>query len=325
MMRFLRLATLPIVGSLLIAMGFRLFSDEFDLILNGERTEGRIIGSYVVHADSVDLALESHTRLDLQTADGLTHQLIYLDGELSGALPDHWLRIEDKLNQVASGPANSIRRLLLAEEWVENPASRLVRIEKVETVSGFWGLSDFVDKLKYAEGAVHIPEMEPSTITTRVDFDFQSPPETPEDDPTRMRFFSSVNAQDQPVETETDDFYFHRFPYRTQFWPVYQFQVDGKQRIERTNIGRRGGLSLALPLYTSCNIYYDPQNPARQIATPPVATFAESDDFVAWISTLLEDTFSRWGTFFIIMLLGTFFLITGLMQLSFLFVGYTKR
>lgn len=347
MKNLLRLSVFPLVGILLLVMAF--FWSERDLRLRffGQSAEGRIVGMALQREDGrSDLLTGLDTDLALTLADGgelkgrfrnyelQSAVLISADGtsrEVTAAdLEKNSPLLGEKLAQVLNdslrGDAEILRWALLREGRRTDDPRRVVRIEKTETVRGYFDLESLPLVLAMRNGEVVMDREgktpdEAGTVTIRAVFDRSDSEALLKNKGDSMTFHEYVR-NGEGITPEKKNFFLFAEPYGTQFLPVFGFDAGGNPLARLSHIGRHGGPTLALQLYGPCRVFYDPMNPSEAILTAlpgPV-----NGDPLGWFSRLCEGVFGQWGSTALIVIAGAGFFITGLFFISLVAIPHSR-
>lgn len=343
MKRILTLSVFPLIALALFAAAYWWSGRDLRLRFQGEATEGRIVGMALDREGQNDLLIALDTKLDLLLADGTRIETRYhnyaldtateqapgggilrnltgseVDGSAETTATSFSPELLRVLNDAVKGEAEIVRWALLRESRRIDDPRRVVRIEKTETVNGYFGLKEIPLLLELRDGKITLDESgdnapSPGTVVIRGVFDFT--------DPDRVKANKGDSLVDyeylrlgEPFTPEKRNFFLFAEPYATQFLPIFGFEANGQAIARRSHIGRHGGPTLALQLFGNCMVYYDPANPAEAIliATPgPVKGTP-----LLWFSRLCEGFFGQWGSGSLILLAGLLFLMTGMIFIS---------
>ena len=322
MKRFLTLSVFPLIGLALLATALAWSGRDLRLRFQGQPAEGRIIGMALQRDGKNDLLIGLDTHLTLTLADGTRIDARFRDyapdkaPETSGAPQSP--ELQRVIADAVRGDAEIIRWALLRESRSTEDPRRVIRIEKTETIHGYFDLEKIPVLLDSRDGRLAMSETDgvsatPNTAVIRAIFDFSNPQTV------------TTNKGESLVEYEylrngavftpaKKNFFLSAEPYTTQFLPVFGFEANGDAIARLSHIGRHGGPTLALRLYEKCMVYYDRNNPAEAIlmaAPGPV-----KGDPLIWFSRLCEGIFGQWGSSSLIALAGLGFLITGSIFIS---------
>ncbi len=343
MKRILTLSVFPLNAIALFIAASLWSGRDLRLRFQGEATDGRIVGMALDREEKNDLLIALDTKLDLLLADGTRIDTLYhnyaltsateqapeggalrtltgseVDGSAEATATSFSPELLRVLNDAVKGETEIVRWALLRESRrIEDPR-RVVRIEKTETVHGYFGLKKIPLVMELRDGKIALDESggnapSPGTVVIRGVFDFT--------DPDRVKANKGDSLVDyeylrlgEPFTPEKRNFFLFAEPYTTQFLPIFGFEANGQPIARRSHIGRHGGPTLALQLYGTCMVYYDPANPAEAIlmATPGPVNGAP----LLWFSRLCEGIFGQWGSGSLILVAGLLFLLTGLIFIS---------
>lgn len=337
MKRFLTLATLPVVGAALLVVAFLWSQRDLRLRILGQPADGRVLGMAVQRpSGATDLLTGVDTDLVLTQADGdriaarfenyapvsaswhpqaggapqpLSPEAIR-DG--NAVITPETARV---LNDAVRGEAEIIRWSLLRESRRPDDPNRIVRIEKNETIHGYFDLTELPIVLSVKDGRVSLdpqntgaPPLGRATIRTVFD---RSDPDLVQKNKNETLVRYEYLRNGAPFVPAKRDFFLFAEPYATQFRPVFGFEVAGTPLARVSHIGRHGGPTLALRLYEDVGVFFDPANPADAIliARPgPV-----NGDPLGWFSRLCEGIFAQWGSTSLILIAAlTCFLVGGI-------------
>ncbi len=347
MKNLLRLSTMPLVGLLLLCTAYFWSERDLRLRVSGESTEGRIIGMALQREDGRgDLLTGLDTELVLTTEDGArllarfrnyefrSASLLFADGtsrdlaasDLEGGSPDVSPMLAGVVADSLRGEAEVLRWALLREERRSADPRRVRRIDKTETVRGYFDLKSLPVVLTVRDGEVVMdPAGEasavPGTVRIRAVFDRSNAETLLKSKGEPMVSYEYLRGG-KACSPEQKNFFLHAEPYSTQFFPVFGFDVGGNPLARLSHIGRHGGPTLALQLFERCRVYYDPQRPSEAIlmAVPgPV-----NGDPLGWFSRLCEGVFGQWGSASLMVLAELGFILTGLIFISLLVLPHLR-
>ena len=347
MKNLVRLSILPIIGLALLALAFFWSQRDLRLRLFGQTAEGRIVGMALQRADGrSDLLTGLDTGLVLTLADGgqvkasfrnygfQSAALIFADGtsrelaaaDLEGDDPLAGKVLARVVNDSLRGDAEISRWALLREGRRSDDPRRVVRIEKTETVRGYFDLETLPVVLAMQDGDV---VMDPDgkiparagTVTIRAVFDRSDPGTIQKNKGDSMVSYEYLR-NGEAITPAKKNFFLFAEPYATQFRPVFGFEAGRNPLARLSHIGRHGGPTLALQLYGGCRVFYDRGNPSEAILTAlpgPV-----NGDPLGWFSRLCEGVFGQWGSASLILIAGAGFLLTGLLFISLVVVPHSR-
>ncbi len=332
---------MPLVGLAFLLAAFFWGQREFKLRFFGESAEGRIVGMVLQRADNADLLTGLDIDLRLSLASGQQITARYANGVLTRATADDEgnkhasadalvaelsAELRRVLSEAASGDATVIRWALQREGRRSDDPRRVLRIEKTETVSGWFGVPILPEVLDWHEGRLQLRNEAISPETAKV-------PAYNEKGIVRIHAAfdrSDLNAvQAQKGETLVSysyelngesivptrkNFFLYAEPYTTEFRPVFAYNHAGKGVARLSHIGRQGGPTLALRLFEPCLVYVDPQKPEQAVVTAVPGPVAGAP--LTWFSRLCEGIFAQWGTVALIAFAGTMFIVVGLLYVT---------
>ncbi len=307
------------VGLALLFASYSWCKRELNLRLHGQPAAGRIVGMALKRAGHTDLLTRIDTRLVTTLADGTRYVAEYRDFVLQsppGASP---AKLAPVLAEAVSGQADIVRWLLLRESRRLEDPLRVVRIEKTETIHGYFNLPLLPPLLGWTEGGLVLDPAptgsQAGTVRIHGDFDFR--------DPARVKASKgdSLIAYDYQrlgtsITPEKRNFFLFAEPYATEFRPVFAFTANGQGVARLSHVGRHGGPTLALRLFGECEVYYDPRQPTEAVLLAAIGP--GQGEWLAWFSRLCEGIFAQWGSAALIALAGLLFIGTGLLFLSLL-------
>ncbi|MCS6772186.1 MAG: hypothetical protein NZ740_09210 [Kiritimatiellae bacterium] len=313
-MNLLRLAALPLIGVLLIALSIRLHREQLRLRLEGVKTAGLIDGMAIHRGGGYDVVSRFDVDLSLRLADGTVQQARFRNGEPMDPLPDNEKEAQ-RLRQAALDDVERLRWLLRRESRRPDDPRRVVALTKTETVTGYFGLKTLPPRFIVRDGIVHpdpAGEAQISEVITRVEM-VGDPQRVRENKGDWLVSFSQIRGG-EPYTPAKRNFLLHCEPYSTVFRPVFQYTVNGIEYAAISHIGRHGGPTLALRLFHRCWVYYDPNAPenALLMADPGPVDGKPLD----WFSRFCEGLFAQWGTASLIIFAGSIFIACGLILIS---------
>lgn len=326
MRRLVRLAILPVAGLVLIGLALIWSGRELHLRLQGKPAVGEVIGMVLQRPGNTDVLRGMDTAIVLGLANGdrilagytnyrsqsllLQNQQGESDVEQT-SLPPTTARI---LNESLRGDAEILRWGLLRESRRPSDPKRIVRIEKTETVHGYFGLKEAPELFAVTDGRISLDgQAREGIVTVRAVFDRSNTAEVLANKGETLVEYSYIR-EGLAVEPEKKNFFLFAEPYSTQFRPVFGFGANDVSVARVSHIGRHGGPTLALRLYEPCEVYYDPANPSEAIL---IAIPGKADgDWLGWFSRFCEGTFGQWGSGSLIVLAGLLFGGTGLLFIS---------
>ena len=337
MPRFIRLSILPAIGLLFLVAAYFWSHREVNLRLFGQPAEGRVIGMVLQRPEAADVLAAIETQLVLSLANGDRIDATYSNYTLKNAAyqpkagtAPRTLVTNDLLKEnAASTLSPELRRVindsvrgdmsiigwaLRRESRRPEDSSRVIRIEKIETVRGYIGVTHVPevfglrDEMLVIEGQ---PEAPPTgTVRIRALFD--------QSDPVALKARKGDALKEYSYERNgvaatpgKKNFFLNTEPYATQFRPIFAYKADGRDVARLSHIGRQGGPTLALVLYGPCRVYYDPKNPEQAVVTSVPGPVAGEP--LAWFSRFCEGLFGQWGSGSLIVIAGLLFIITGLL------------
>jgi hypothetical protein len=225
------------------------------------------------------------------------------------------------------GEAEILRWALLREARRAEDPRRVVRIEKTETIRGYFDQETLPVVMTLRDGELVMDPNggEPAdTVTIRAVFDRTDPAVIQKSKGDSLVSYEYVR-NGEPFTPEKRNFFLFAEPYSTQFRPVFGFEANGKPLARLSHIGRHGGPTLALQLFGNCRVFYDPKNPAEAILTALAGPV--NGDPLGWFSRLCEGVFGQWGSTALIVIAGGTFFFVGLVFLSLVLIphGRAKR
>ncbi len=344
MKRVLTLALFPLLGAAFIAIALLWNERELRLRFAGERADGLIVGMALQRDGAADLLTGLDSTIVLGLADGTRFTAIYRNyapvagsHQSSSDAPAQAVGIPDfilgdgtrqdadlsaesrrVLADAVRGDAAIIRWALLRESRRPLDSRRVVRIEKTETIRGYFDVTDLPDVMGIRDGELLLNENGTAAASAGVArihavFDRSDVPSVLRNKgETLVQYTYERNGV--TIEPAKRDFFLAGEPYATEFRPVFAFKVGDEAVARLSHIGRHGGPTLALRLYTSCTVYFDPQNPADAIV---VANPGPAEGlWLNWFSRVCEGLFSQWGSGALIVIAGGLFIFVGLILIS---------
>lgn len=326
MRRLARLLVFPVVGLMLIVFALFWSDRELRLRIFGNPAVGEVVGMVLQRPDSSDVLSGLDTSLVLVLANGER-----ISSEFTNYQPKWLRRVSEQgtseieastlpmetrriLDDSLRGEAEILRWGLLRESRRPDDPTRVIRIEKIETVHGYFGLKEVPELFAFAGGRI-APDggARRGTVQVRAVFDRSNPDQVLANKGETLVDYEYVR-DDQKIMPAKKNFFLFAEPYSTQFRPVFRFEAKDISVARVSHIGRNGGPTLALRLYEPCRVYYDPADPGEAIL---IANPGKPDgDWLGWFSRVCEGTFSQWGSGSLIFLAGTLFFCTGLVFIS---------
>ncbi len=343
MRKILALSILPLLGLVFIATALFWNKRELRLRFLGEEAEGRIVGMVLQRAGSADLLTGLDTTLVLELANGDRLTATYRNYapvagsyQSASAPSPRAIRVADLvpgtpgtdpaltpalsqvLENVLRGDAAIIRWALLREARRTTDVRRVLRVEKTEHVRGYFGVPVIPEVMGMKEGELLLaadgrPSATEGTASIRAVFDRR---DVAADSSRKGESLVSYEYRrnGEAVEPAKRDFFLSAEPYTTEFRPAFAFDVDGATVARLSHIGRHGGPTLALRLYTGCKVYFDPRNPAEAIVIADPGPIGGM--WLNWFSRACEGLFSQWGSGALIVFAGTLFIGVGFAVIS---------
>lgn len=343
-----RLAYLPIIGVLFLIAAYFWSQRELKLRLQGQPAEGRIVGMVLQRSDHADMIVSITTNLLLTRANGQILAAVYEDfnvlrlkeiearknaaasagepialangpvGDIGTDFASLPATTQSMLTEIVRGDAEILRWVLLREGRRSDDPARVVRIEKTETIHGYFGVTRVPEVLGFRNDRLTLNIEETDSKARGVArihtvFDRTDPDRLKANrDDSMMEY--SYEREGKLITPENKNFVLRAEPYTTEFRPIFSFEANGVKVARLSHIGRRGGPTLALVLYGPCRVFYDQSHPEQAMVTAlsgPVA-----DDPLGWFSRFCEGLFSQWGSTSLIILAGIFFITNGLILIS---------
>ena len=353
---FLRLSILPLLGCLLL-LGSSIWSKrEINLRFSGKPAEGQIIGMVLQRDQSADILSAIDTSLVLTLANGERINADYANYELikprllpatktaddvSSSQPTPATEPEPvtpastdslsaalrkTLDQVVRGNAEIVRWALLRESRKAPDPTRVVRIEKTETVHGYLDVPQVPEVFDLKDGKLLLGKDDAASpyagkvrIHTVFDVTNAEVLKAQKGDSLIEYSYERNGTSHTPAKK---DFFLSAEPYSTQFRPVFAFEANDLAVARLSHIGRHGGATLALRLYGACRVYYDLNRPEEAVVTAIPGPIG--DDPLGWFSRVCEGLFGQWGSTALIAIAGLLFIITGLFFISLAIFPYRK-
>lgn len=319
-----KLLVFPALGLALLALAWFWSAREIRLRATGNAVEGRVAGLVLERDVRNDLVTGITSDVVLQRADGGHVAARSVDGELleitmtdpSGQRvtttpPAELLQM---LDDVTDGGADLVRRALLREERRGESPDRIVRIERTDTVDGWFGLPVVPTIMGVERGRPSLPQPPPSRAVVRTVFD-QTDQAALDRNKGESLVSYSFALDGTEVTPSKRDFVLQSEPYATMFRPVFVYESDGRQVARLSHIGRHGGPTLALRLHLPCLVYVDPADPTEAFLMADPGPF-DLRDPLGWFSRYCEGLFAQWGGTALVILAGLVCIATGLVVVS---------
>lgn len=334
---WLRLTVLPVTGLALLLAALLWSKQELKLRFFGQPAQGLVVGMALVRADEADLLAQLETELVLTLANGellltrhVNHRPSFLGYQKQAGGPTEPLALtalEETVSPLSeplrratqecvTGDATLVRWTLQREARRVDDPTRVVRVEKTETVRGWFNLPAVPDVLPFSDGRIDLGDVHaPHAGVVRIHavFDHSDPRAVQEARGESLVEFS-YERNAGAVTGKKRNFFLAAEPYETEFRPVFAYESDGVGVARLSHIGRQGGPTLALRLFQPCRVYYDAQHPEQAIVTALPGPVEGSP--LDWFSRLCEGIFAQWGATTLIALAGSMFIVTGLGFLS---------
>lgn len=338
MPRVVRLSILPAIGILFLIAAYVWSLREVNLRLFGTPAEGRLVGMVLQRADHADVLAALETQLVVSLANGDRVEATYADYTFRSAIykPANGSQpralsaadfdsqtspaglspeLRRVINELVRGDAAIARWALLREGRRPNDPLRVLRIEKIETVQGYFGVKNVPQVFGLRDGRLLLNEdgsrsSFAGTVRIRGLFD-RTDPALAKANKGETLVEYSYERNGVSVTPAQRNFFLNAEPYVTQFRPVFAFEANGRAVARLSHIGRRGGPTLALVLFGPCRVYYDRERPEEAIVTAVAGPVAGEP--LAWFSRFCEGLFGQWGSAALISLAGLLFLTTGLL------------
>jgi len=346
---FLRLSILPLLGCLFL-LGSSIWSKrEINLRFSGKPAEGQIIGMVLQRGQTADILSAIDTSLVLTLANGERINADYANYELikpsllpatktaddvSASQPTPAIEpdpvtpasadslsaaLRKTVDQVVRGNAEIVRWALLRESRKASDPTRVVRIEKTETMHGYLDVPQVPEVFDLKDGKLLLGKdgvASPYTGKVRIHTVFDvTNAEVLKAQKGDSLIEYSYTRNGETITPGKKDFFLSAEPYSTQFRPVFAFEANDHAVARLSHIGRHGGgATLALRLYGACRVYYDPNHPEEAVVTAIPGPIG--DDPLGWFSRACEGLFGQWGSTALIAIAGLLFIVTGLFFIS---------
>jgi hypothetical protein len=337
MPRFIRFLILPALGLVLLGVAYFWSQREVNLRFFGKSAEGRLIGMVLQRPGSADvltsietqllLSLGNGDRIDVnytnyerksavyQPADGGAARPISADDLVTGSKTSSLgTEIPRIISESVRADVAMLGWALLRESRRPEDPRRVVRLEKIENVHGYVGISHVPEVFDLRNGTVVIkadqPDAPPTgTIRIRAVLDRSDPValKARKGDVVAEYSYERNGVASKP---EKKNFFLNTEPYASQFRPIFGFKANDREVARLSHIGRHGGPTLALLLFGPCRVYYDPKNPEQAVVTAVAGPVAGEP--LAWFTRYCEGLFGQWGSGSLIVLAGLLFICTGL-------------
>jgi hypothetical protein len=313
MKRMLPFLVLPLIGLALATVSLLLNSTQLRLRFGGDRVRGEVAGMLIARMDGVDLVSRFDSQITLTLADGTVVQGHFRNRKPVAPLPSLAPEHERILLESVEGDAASLRWALKREGRREGAATRVVRIEKTETVQGILGMPSVPKALVLRDGMIQprdlaaVPPI--GTVVTRAVFDTRDADSLKSAKGDSMLEYEQIRggARVQPAKR---DFLLFCEPYASEFRPVFRYEVGGISYPGLSHIGRHGGPTLALRLFRPCLVFFDPERPSEALLVADPGS--PEGAWLAWFSRYCEGVFAQWGSGSLIALAGGIFFLVGL-------------
>ena len=343
MKRILHLSIFPAIGLLLLVASLWWGKRELRLRFQGEPANGQVVGMVLQRSDHADMLTEINTRLEFSLANGdrieaafrnyvmLTAGYHFAGNEESRSLTAEDLNpnssaadaplsatLRRTIDDAMRGDGARTRWALQRESRLTGDPKRVMKIDKTETVRGYFDMPVVPLVMEMKDGEIHFDGTRagspaPGTAVIRAVFDMSDPAAIEAKNGESMtRYEYLINGR--PHTPAKKDGFLNAEPYTTEFIPVFSFEANGIQVARLSHIGRHGGPTLALRLFEKCKVYYDPEQPTEAVL---IADAGKIDgDWLGWFSRYCEGVFGQWGSTTLIALNGLMFLGVGLITIS---------
>lgn len=343
MKRILTLSIFPVIGLLLITAALLWSERELRLRFLGLPADGKIIGIVLQRPDHSDLLMGLDTHLDLRLANGDRIEVECRDfkvvsatynpasgnegsilslAEMALDFPESKsgisLKLRRVIHDVISGNAEIIGWTLQRESRQNEDPLRVVRIEKIESALGYFGMNAVPLVMGLKDGKVSFDSIEADApemgkVRIRADFDYSNPAKViARKGDSMVGYEYTINGLNHTPDKK--DFILEAESYSTVFTPVFGFEANQVSVARLSHIGRHGGPTLALRLFGDCKVYYDPKDPTEAVLIADPGPIA--GDPLGWFSRYCEGFFGQWGSGALITLAGCVFLATGMILIS---------
>lgn len=332
MTRLLRLAAMPLLGIVFIGVSAYLNWAQLRLRVTGEKVAGRVAGMAIVRGITNDVITSIETEVEVTRESGLGTRIDYVDYVMQAAWNVETNGATEAIStnevgrdlvvlmeEVARRSAERIREILKREARKRTrEGERVVRIVKTETARGYLDVGRLQPVLVWGEDGIRPIARDGHAITsgfvrTHAVFDMRDMAVVQSNKGETMVSYAQVRNW-QLHEPASKNFVLYCEPYATEFRPVFTYEVGGKRYARLSHIGRHGGPTLALVLFGPCWVYYDKTAPEKAVL---IANPGKMDGAVlAWFSRLCEGAFAQWGSGALIVLVGVFCIVLGLIQIS---------
>ena len=343
MKRILHLSIFPAIGILLLLAALLWGQRELRLRFQGEPAEGKVVGMVLQREGHSDLLTAIDARLTFSLANGdriethfRNYEMVAASYRSAGEGSGIALTAEDlnpKSNAAAAplsaglrqtiddamrGDGSRTRWALQRETRLIGDPKRVVTIDKRETIQGYFDLAVVPVIMELKDGEIHFDTSRPGapasgSVEIHAVFDMTDPAAVRANKGDSMTRYEYL-FNGKPHQPDTNDVFLSSEPYTTVFIPVFAFEANGIQVARVSHIGRHGGPTLALRLFESCKVYYDPDQPTEAVLIAEAG--AVDGDWLGWFSRYCEGIFGQWGSTVLIALAGLMFLLVGAITIS---------
>ncbi|MCX7848057.1 MAG: hypothetical protein N2595_08535 [bacterium] len=328
----LRLSVLPLLGIGFIATSIYLNWAQLRLRVAGEKIAGQVAGMAIVRGVTNDVIFGIDTEVEMTYETGLGTRLLYKNYKVDAA----WTVMRDGVaeplptddvsgeilqlaEEVARRSAERIREILKRESRKRRGnGERVVRIIKTETARGYLNVGKIHPVLDWDEKGIRPTSrggQTPTTgfVRTHAVFDMRDMALVQSNKGEMMVGYAQTRNWELHTPSK-QNFVLYCEPYTTEFRPVFAYEVSGRRYARLSHIGRHGGPTLALVLFGPCWVYYDKNAPERAVLIANPGRM--EGGILAWFSRLCEGVFAQWGSGALIVMVGLFCLVSGLIQIS---------
>lgn len=257
----------------------------FQIMLNGERTDGKIAALIRCYEEQCGLIADITQELTLTQADGkqitgsanrdgVQNAETYTEEQLAG------------LNSVKGGKADGIQRFL-QREADKDPEQRIVTVLREETAKLLSGLTQPIsaDAYKTTDGA--------DRIVTTILFTYIGGTDEEAELKTDIRREVSRTLNGEKIECESQDFILYEKDYRYTFRPIFAFETANGPVAALADTGARMSPRGNHHLGSAVKVAYMPEDPTQATILSDFGSLKEQKPLDA-LNSFFNFTFGQW-------------------------------
>jgi len=281
----LKILTFPLLTAVFLFVAWLTGGDAFQIMLNGERADGKIAALIRCHEEQCDLITDITQELTLTQADG---------EQIAGATDRDGIQNAENyaeeqlaaLNAVKGGKADGIQRFL-QREADKDSEQRVTSVLRKEITVLLSGLTQPISANAYktTEGA--------NKIVTAIQFTYIGGTAEEDELKTDVKRDVSRTFNDEEVECESQDFILYEKDYRYTFRPIFAFETANGPVAVRADTGARMSPRGGHNLGDSVKVAYMPETSEQAVILSDFGSLKEQKPLDA-LNSFFNLTFGQW-------------------------------